>query len=123
MNYFFKHIKNPALFCPKFFFGGGVAFYTKCLSSYFIKLQFSSCFCICQTVKIGGLGFIGGQVVEPDEPERKQGNMLVKHSDVIQYVFLNGVACIIAERYKESKPLSPNAYLVFDEHGNFAKRI
>lgn len=66
---------------------------------------------------------LGGQVVEPDEPERKQGNMLVKHSDVIQYVFLNGVACIIAERYKESKPLSPNAYLVFDEHGNFAKRI
>ena len=59
--------------------------------------------------------------MEPGELNRKQGNMLVKHFDTAQYVFLNGVACIIAERYKESKPLSPNTYLVFDEKGRFSK--
>ena len=66
--------------------------------------------------------YLGGQVVEAGELNRKRGNMLVKHSDTAQYVFLNGVACIIAERYKESKPLSSNLHLVFDEHGNFTKR-
>lgn len=62
-------------------------------------------------------------MVEPDELNRKQGHILVKHSDIVQYIFLNGVACIIAERLKERKPLSPNAYLGFYEHGNFAKEV
>ncbi len=55
--------------------------------------------------------------------DRKQGHITVKHSDNVQYVFLNGIACIVAERYKEIKPLSPNIHLVFDEKDNFAKRV
>lgn len=61
--------------------------------------------------------------MEPDEPDRKQGHLLIKHSDTVHYVFLKGIAGIIAERYKKAKPLSPNLHLVFDEHGNFTKRL
>jgi hypothetical protein len=61
-------------------------------------------------------------VVEVDETDRKQWNVLIKHSEIIQYVFLKGIACIIAERYGEIKPPSPNLHLFFDENGNFAKR-
>lgn len=57
----------------------------------------------------------------PDELKRKQGHILVKHSDIVRYIILNGVACIIAERSKESMPLRLNTYLVLTNMANFQK--
>ena len=62
--------------------------------------------------------WFGGPVVTTPELQPQ----ISSSYSILYYVFINGIAGIVTNRFKLPKPLSPKHHLVFGANGRFTKR-